>query len=364
MLSCSLLSFKEGRFMAWIQERKTKDGKTRYRAVIRVKGFPVECATFPNKTKAQLWIKHTESAIAEGRYFQTSEAKKHTLKELIERYEKAHKEKIAKSKQAALLLWWKQELGDRLLSSITPALITEHKEKLLQGMTAKGTVRSNATTVRYLAAISHVFRIAVNDYGWMNENPVLKVEKPKEPRGRIRFLDADERKRLLEACQLSTNPYLYTIVILALSTGMRQGEIMNLTWKNIDLSKKRITLFETKNGEIRVLPLSGPALDLITKLTQEKKVISELLFPGKSKNKPIDIRSSWRYAIKRAQIKGFRFHDCRHSTGSYLAMNGASIAEIAEVLGHKTLMMVKRYAHLSESHITGVLEKMNDKIFG
>ena len=77
----------------------------------------------------------------------------------------------------------------------------------------------------------------------------------------------------------------------------------------------------------------------------------------------MDVRTSWEYALRGADIENFRWHDLRHSTASYLAMNGASLAEIAEVLGHKTLQMVKRYAHLSEQHTAGVVASMNEKIF-
>jgi integrase len=88
------------------------------------------------------------------------------------------------------------------------------------------------------------------------------------------------------------------------------------------------------------------------------------VFPSKNFKDPIDIRTPWETAIKRAKVSDFRFHDLRHSAASYLAMNGASLAEIAEILGHKTLQMVKRYSHLSESHTSKVVAAMNEKLFG
>ena len=152
---------------------------------------------------------------------------------------------------------------------------------------------------------------------------------------------------------------------------MRQGEIMGLTWDDVDLHQGRITLYETKNGEIRVVPLVGKALELLTSKakarTEEKvrRIDTNLLFPGKVKrDKPMDLRAPWMAALKKADIEDFNFHGCRHSAASYLAMNGASLAEIAEVLGHKTLQMVKRYAHLSEAHTAGVVARMNERIFG
>ncbi|NOZ71257.1 MAG: site-specific integrase, partial [Chloroflexi bacterium] len=235
----------------------------------------------------------------------------------------------------------------------------------------------------YMAALSHAFTIAVNEWGWLDDTPMRKVKKPALPRGRVRFLSDDttdkhgntidgERTRLLKACAESKNPYLYTVVVLALSTGMRQGEIMGLTWDDVDLHQGRATLHKTKNGERRVVPLAGKALELLKDHNKVRSLQTNLLFPGKPiptddgkvTYKPMDLRAPWLAALKKAEIDDFRFHDLRHSAASYLAMNGASIAEIAEVLGHKTLQMVKRYSHLSEAHTAGVVASMNEKIFG
>lgn len=123
-------------------------------------------------------------------------------------------------------------------------------------------------------------------------------------------------------------------------------------------------MYETKNGERRVVPLAGPALALLREHAKVRRIDTDLLFPGHRGNAPIDLRTPWETALKQASIEDFRWHDLRHSTVSYLAMNGASLAEIAEVLGHKTLAMVKRYAHLSEVHTARVVEQMNARIFG
>ena len=111
------------------------------------------------------------------------------------------------------------------------------------------------------------------------------------------------------------------------------------------------------------MPITGRALDLLKK--HVRRIDTQLLFPSRlNAQKPIDLRAPWEIALKQAEIDDFRFHDLRHSAASYLAMNGASLAEIAEVLGHKTLQMVMRYAHLSEAHTTSVVSSMNEKIFG
>ena len=352
--------------MAYIQERKTDDGKTHYRVQVRLRGYPTTTATFERKTDAKLWAQQTESAMHEGRHFKTAEAKKHTLSELVDRY--IQNVIPTKPKNAAAttaqLQWWKSQIGHCLLSDLTPALIAEQRDKLLKGTTFKGTVRSPSTVVRYLAALSHALSIATKELGWLEDSPMRKVSKPKEPRGRVRFLDDQERIVLLQACKESSNPYLYIVVVIALSCGLRQGELMNLRWENIDLFKGRIVLHETKNGERRVVPLRGHALELLKSFSQTRLQNIGLLFPSKEDaQKPMDLRFPWEKALKKAGIENYKFHDNRHSCASALLMNQASLPEIAEVLGHKTLAMVKRYSHLSETHTANVVESMNQKMF-
>jgi integrase len=352
--------------MAYIQERKGRDGKPCYRVQVRLRGYPIQTATFERRTDAKLWAQQTENAIREGRHFKTTEAKKHTLGGLIDRYIEdilPNKPKNLRTVKAQLL-WWKQQLGSYALADVTPALIGEYRDKLIKNPTHKRTPRSPSTVVRYLSALSHTLTVAVKEWGWLEDSPMRKVTKPKEPRGRVRFLDDAEREPLLQACKSSDNPYLYPVVVLALSTGMRQAEIMNLKWTDIDLQRGRIVLQETKNGERRVVPITGLALRELKSLDKTKHKDLGFVFPSKHAHQPIDLRFPWEKALKAAGIEDFRFHDLRHSAASYLAMNGASLAEIAEVLGHKTLSMVKRYAHLSESHTAGVVASMNERIFG
>ena len=215
-----------------------------------------------------------------------------------------------------------------------------------------------------MAALSHAFTIAIREWGWLEESPMRKVSKPQEPRGRVRFLSDDERERLLAACRTSYNPYLYIAVVLSLSTGARKMEILGLCWRDVDFQRQTITLHHTKNGERRVLPLKGHALELTQQYFNERNMGSDFVFPSRNGKNPFDLRRAWTSALKESNIPNFRWHDLRHTAASYFAMNGATLAEIAEILGHKTLAMVKRYAHLSEAHTAGVVEKMNEQIFG
>lgn len=341
--------------MASIEKRKTSKGEARYRAVIRRKGYPPQRQTFSRRTDATKWIKQTEAEIEQGIHLKSAEAKNHTLNDLIERYIKYHiREDKKDRKRIPQLRWWQSQLGHYLLSQMTAPRLSEMKEVLGKG-------RTNATVNRYFAALSHAFTMAVNEWEWMDENPIRKIKNLKEPRGRVRYLSDEEKERLLKVCKESETKELYPIVLLAISTGMRQGEILNLKWEDIDIKSSRCILHETKNGERRSVPFPPQVKEELEKWKKIRKINSELAFSGKNPKTPVFIRTPWMNAIKAAEIKDFRFHDLRHTAASYLAMSGASIAEIAEILGHKTLQMVQRYAHLSEGHTAGVVERMANK---
>jgi integrase len=350
--------------MATITKRTDSTGATSYRVEIRLKGATRQSETFTRLTDARRWAQATEAAIREGRHFGTVEAKRHTVGDLIDRYTRdvlPGKKAKTQAPQAQQLAWWRARIGEKTLADCTPALIAECRDALAGTVSERRkTTLSPATVNRHLAALSHAFTVAVKEWGWVEANPVVKVSKPREPRGRVRFLSDDEREALLKACRESASPDLYPAVILALSTGARQQEILGLRWSQIDFGRRVATLHETKNAERRVLPLAGPALELLRERSSARRLDTDLVFPGRTRTpKPVDLRTPFETALKRAGIENFHWHDLRHTAASYLAMNGASLAEIAEVLGHKTLAMVKRYAHLSEAHTASVVERMN-----
>lgn len=354
--------------MASISKYEGKRGTT-YKVTIRMKGYPTQSETFKRLTDAKKWAQDTESAIRAGKHFKTIEAKKHTVGEMIDRYIKNEIPLKPKSSRVYLqqLKWWKEHLGRYTLDTDLVPLITECRDMLTGAPLPGGKTRSGITANRYLAALSHCFSMAANDWHWIDSNPMVgKVKRHKETATYVRFLSDDERARLLEACKASKNKHLYLIVLLAISTGARQGEIMGLTWDDVMFDSRRIVLRDTKNTETRAAPLVGPAFDLLKAHNKVRRIDTKLVFPreGAQGNKPISIRESWERAVDKAGIQNFRFHDLRHTCASYLAMNGATLAEIAEILGHKTLSMVKRYTHLSDQHVSSVVERMNEKIFG
>ena len=313
--------------MAYIQRRPGKDGKSRYRVQVRKKGHPPQTMTFTRKTDAKNWAQSIEAAMEEGRYKNVARAKHHTVGELIDRYLTDYLPRKPKSEslQRPQLLWWKQQVGSLTLADFTSDVIAEQRDKLSKRELSNGKTINSGTVNRYLAALSHVLTIAVRELKWLPESPMRDVSKLKEPKGRVRYLSEDERDRLLHECTQSENPYLLTIVVLALSTGMRKNEIMTLTWGDVDLERQLITLEETKNNEWRSVPLVGKAHQLIKTLAKGCKGPCQLLFPGKNPSQPIEIKKAWYTALRRSGIKDFRFHDLRHTAASYLAMNGASL---------------------------------------
>lgn len=346
--------------MANIQERKNAYGKTFYRVRIRIKGQKMLSANFDRKTDAVEWAKQTEVDIKRGRYLADRPAGDRTIAELIDRYlrDELPKRQTDQQKVRTQLAWWRSEIGYLPASKATPSVLAACRDKLLRLPSERNKGAPNrkppgpkgpATVIRYMASMSHVLSVAAREWEWLDNNPMPKVRRPQLPQQRVRFLDDTERRELLSAAKASACEFLYPVVVLALSTGARYSEIMNLRWKDIDLPRGIARLEQTKNRERRALPLAHHALQIVRRLHDERDPGStELLFPRSDGRAPMDIRKHWNEALKAARIRDFRFHDLRHSAASYLAMNGASLAEIAEVLGHKTLQMVKRYAHLSE----------------
>ncbi|NEL74389.1 MAG: site-specific integrase, partial [Xanthomonas perforans] len=174
-----------------------------------------------------------------------------------------------------------------------------------------------------------------------------------ESKGRERFLSEPERLALLAACDASDCAALAPLVRLALATGARRGELLGLQWEHVDLDRRTARFIDTKNGENRTVPLATG----VTQMLQAMARTTGPIFPitGPMLDKP------WRAACVSAGLGDFRFHDLRHSAASYLAMSGASLMDIAAILGHKTLAMVKRYSHLSEQHTKSAIDRMAEK---
>lgn len=352
--------------MAAIEKRTTQDGSTSYRVKVRLRGHPVQSATFERLTDAKRWAQQTESAIREGRHFMVAEARKHTLAEAVARYKAEHLAELRDGERRGRQLdWWAEHAGAFSLVEITAARITELQGKLaaepIPGKGGTKRQRSNATVNRYLAALSAVLSVAAKQWQWLERSPMESVAKRKEPAGRVRYLSEEEREALLQ--ETAKHPDLHLFALLSLSTGARKSEIMSLEWQQIDMQRRVIVLHHTKNGERRSLPIVAPVLALLQK--RVRRLDTPLLFPShRNPRKPLAIDAPWRAAVAAAGIESFRIHDMRHSCASWLAMAGVPMGTIAEILGHKSLQMTKRYSHLSTAHLAETLERTTGKILG
>jgi integrase len=299
------------------------DGKKTYRARSRKNGYPDQSASFTRLTDAVRWKQQTDTDIDRDKYFPASEARKHTFEELVDRYIKTvlPRKPIMEKKQTTQLLWWKEQIGNRWLAEVSPPLIFELRDKLLNETTYRHTKRSSATVNRYLAVLSHAFSVAVNEWHWLSESPMKKL-KLKEPPGRDRRLSDDERDRLLRAAKASENPHIYLVILIALSTGARLNECLwlryeDITWKD---GTCRLTFKKTKNQRPHTTPLLGPAKELLEEKIKNRRSDSQLIFPaGKGlKERPAVIRGAWDKLLVEANIdsNNFSFHCLRHSVGS------------------------------------------------
>jgi len=338
-----------------------------YRVRIRMKGGQYFDRSFKSKTLAKKWKRDMESAIEHDRYEFTNPATKHTLAELIDLYiERILPSKPKNAKNTLRhLLWWKQELGHLLLAQIRPSLIAEKRDELLAGFVRDRKLRSPSTVIRYLSSLSHVFSKAVKEWEWLRENPIFKIEKPKQAQGRKRVLDEVEQKRLLQACEESGSKDLFLVVALALGTGMRKGEIMCLRWKDITFSDGKAIIFleKTKNGRPRSILITGLLLSLLQNRRANQRGDS-LLFPSPNcPSRPIDIRSAWEKALDKAGIEGFVFHGLRHQAASCAATIENNPLVIGELLGHETLQMTRHYVHLPSVHMHAMVEALQTKVF-
>lgn len=364
--------------MAQIKERFTKDkigkngeiikGKKRFQAVIRIKGYKPMSAIFDRKTDAQIWANDLESKMKRGLHIKDNEAKKHTLADLIDRYieDVLPNRKLDQQKVKMQLTWWKENIGACLLSEVKPSLIAEYRDKLFKDpINRKNGHRSASTVRKYMCSLSIALTKAINEWEWLDTNPMIKVQNISVDKGRTRFLTEKEHSDLLEASKKSSNKYLYIFVVIALSTGARRSEILKLTWDNVNLDSEAPMFYfmDTKNGENRAVPITGLALELVKEHSKVRSINSNLVFPRSDGKKPMDFRWYWEKAVKDAEIKDFTFHDTRHYAASSLAMNGASLLEIADILGHKTMAMVQRYAHLTKKHTASILKSTNEKQF-
>lgn len=334
--------------MASIYKRKDKEGKTvGWRAVVRIKGFPVVSKQWNRKEEARDWAADVEREIKQGKFNFDQYKKQHTFSELIDRYiADGAMEHIRSSEDVSHHLdYWKSRLGNYALIHLTPELIGKERLNLANTPIKNERKRSAATTNRYLSSLSSLLSHSVR-LKWIDENPCFSLTKLKENPGRDRVLTENEITCLLDACRQSKSPYLYCFILISLTTGARQGEILGLEWRHVDLDNQLAYLKETKNGRPRSISLSDPVVTELRALLESRHPAKALVFASKTAFGRIDMKKAWQQALKRAEIQNCRVHDLRHTFCTLAARQGASNLELATAMGHRTLNMLQRYTHL------------------
>ncbi|QHE86323.1 tyrosine-type recombinase/integrase [Hydrogenophaga sp. BPS33] len=227
---------------------------------------------------------------------------------------------------------------------------------------AKRSRISPATINRYGASIAAVFTWAIKrriaPKGWVH--PCRAVERREENNEQTRYLSDAERQRLLDAVKAASWPRLYLLVLMALTTGARKGELQGLRWSEVDLERGLAHVGRTKNGDPKVLPLV-PAV--VEELRRFAAAPTSLVFLSPRRpDQPYAFEPMWKDVLRVAKIKSFRFHDLRHSCASMLAQSGATLLEIGDLLGHRQLQVTKRYSHLTVGHKAELVNRVLGQI--
>lgn len=279
----------------------------------------------------------------------TEQSRPRTLREVAQEYMefKRLKGKRSLENDTTFVERFKAFFGaETPVKEITTQRIAQYdKHRLMQASRLKRTI-SPASVNRELAVLRHLLRLA-EEWGYIDKTPKIRLSRESE--GRLRFLDEAEAVRLLQACEKSQNPYLKTIVTLAVNTGMRKGEIMGLTWERVDFSRGVLLLEKTKSGRRREVPMNQAVYDALSALPGSKE--AGLVFCRSTGAEWGAIRTAFDTACTRAKIEDFRFHDLRHTCASWLVQRGRNLKEVQELLGHKTFAMTLRYAHLSPDRL-------------
>ncbi|MBY0577929.1 MAG: site-specific integrase [Burkholderiales bacterium] len=336
-----------------------KRGDYQWQVEIRRKGYPYQTKTLETRVDAEAWARMVEHEMDRGVFIDRSEAESTTIKEALERYlnEVTVTKKGAKEETLKIGKLMRHPLSSRFIASIRPADIAAYRDEMLSAGAAASTVQ------KYLAILSHLYTTATREWGMGVMNPVMMVRKPKVDNARDRRLEGDEEMYLMAALADSgkgdlSNAWILPIAVIALETAMRQGELLKLEWRDVDLQDKILLVRDAKNDENRGVPLSSRAIALLQGLPRS---INGRVFPTTQSA----VVQSWGHAIERAQrnykadcekeeraaldgfLSGVRFHDLRHEAASRLFESGKfDMMEVASITGHKTLQMLKRYTHL------------------
>ena len=341
--------------MATIRKRPSGN----YEVQIRLSGLKPIVKTFPTKTLARQFQREVEGNIKLQQALGKPIIESITFLEVSDLYMEQYTKKDARN-MVSRLGWWCKKLGGCPITEITQLQVDDHLITLAENVTG-------STCRRYKSTISAIFEYFIQHPKYKRlqiSNPVKgeAVSSFSENPAKERFLSDKEQSKLLDACKTSKWKKLYLLVLMAVTTGARRGELLGLKWSDIDFSQRLARLHTSKNGKPRLLPLTVP---VINELTKFREIGNGLIFKNTvvkqnpdDIEKPFEIRKSYKKALEDAGIENCRFHDLRHTAASNLAKNGASLLEIAEVLGHSNTTITKRYAHLCTEHKASLIDRV------
>ena len=320
----------------------------RWQAQVRRRGTKPRCKSFDTKVEAEKWARELEAQVDRfGAAPDTRILESTTLSDLLERY----KTEVSPTKRGSVQeiqridVLKRHDIAHRTMVGLSSQDISSFRDERLRAV-------APSTTVRELAILSHVLEVAIRDWGLpLARNVVKLVRRPIIRNERKRRLEGNEEQRLLDGCAGGKIPYFRALLILAIETGMRRGEILGLRWGDISHNRRVITLAMTKNGSGREVPLSQRAFDAVTEWKSRADVDQLQVFPMK----PGSLEQVWRRLLIRAEIAGLRFHDLRHEGVSRLFERGLNVIEVSTISGHKELRMLRRYAHLSADDLVSRL---------
>lgn len=305
-----------------------------WQARVRRSGFPDEAQSFNTRQEAQQWVRQIEGSMDEGRYVSHSQLGNILFGELISRYIKTvtPTKRGASEETIRLNAMLRYDLAKTGLVNLTPNVIAAYRDQRLQHC-------KPSTVLRDLVVVSAIINHARREWGIRMENPVAMIRKPAQPQGRDRVINHEEEAALLEVLRPAgrLNPVMHDLVVLALETAMRRGELLALRWEHVDLLRRVAFLPITKNGKSRLVPLSSRAV----KTLQAMQRTSGVIFPINA----AAMEANWARARRRANLPGIRFHDLRHTAATRISAKLPNVIELAAVTGHTSLQMLKRYYH-------------------
>lgn len=246
---------------------------------------------------------------------------------------------------------------EKTIKSLNPKYKRGNGEpKYLFSVDTFETERSNATINRYCSLLSKMFNLLIAD-GKINKNPCHFSPKLRENNYKIRYLTEDEQARMFDCLSMPEFSHIKPIIVTALYTGMRKGEILNLKWQQVDLKNGYIDILKTKSGKERKIPIADKVKEVLTKVGKNG---DSYVFINPETNKPYnDIKKSFSSLLKKAEIENFRFHDLRHTVATRLVECGTDLLIVQELLGHANIQTTMRYAHPVPERKQIAINKLN-----